>query len=336
MTTDSEGIQQMTNRITNEAKMIEAHSAGRAYWRMNRPHEATAENLASMARTLGWTGELETAWLAGFFGEKQRYIKTYCAGLEEPGGCGAARLAVIWTKRSSNKKTGPMPVSTISSDTCPEDCPLRIDPVTGKDGPCYAKQGRLGFLWRMLDRMGPLATWMSGVARVHSTDWRGYCASVASLDAGTLWRHAQAGDLPHKRGTIDQTLVPRLVKANRGKRGFGYTHHNVLQNKANRELVAWANAQGFTINLSANTLRHADLLSELDVAPVVVVLPRNVSGPERIATPAGRRVVVCPATYREDVSCATCKLCAVRERGVIVGFPAHGAGAKKAGAIAGA
>jgi hypothetical protein len=50
-------------------------------------------------------------------------------------------------------------------------------------------------------------------------------------------------------------------------------------------------------------------------------------------TPAGRKVVVCPATQRDDVSCATCALCA-RQRDVIVGFPAHGVAKKKAMAAA--
>ena len=85
--------------------------------------------------------------------------------LSSPGGCGAARLAVIWTARSSNTKTGPMPVSTISSESCPDDCPLRIDSVTGKDGPATPSKGRLGFLWRTLDGMAPLASWMSGIAQ---------------------------------------------------------------------------------------------------------------------------------------------------------------------------
>ena len=40
-------------------------------------------------------------------------------------------------------------------------------------------------------------------------------------------------------------------------------------------------------------------------------------------TPAGRAVVICPATQRDDVSCATCQLCQ-RQRAAIVGFPAHG------------
>jgi len=50
-------------------------------------------------------------------------------------------------------------------------------------------------------------------------------------------------------------------------------------------------------------------------------------------TPAGRKVVVCPATIRDDVSCASCQLCQ-RQRDFIIGFPAHGTSKKKASAIA--
>lgn len=42
----------------------------------------------------------------------------------------------------------------------------------------------------------------------------------------------------------------------------------------------------------------------------------------------------CPATYRDDVTCATCGLCASTTRKVIVGFPAHGAAKRAAAAIA--
>ena len=56
----------------NERRLLEAHQAGRAYWRMNRPHDATRENLASLARSCGWSGELCEVWLAGFYGAKSR------------------------------------------------------------------------------------------------------------------------------------------------------------------------------------------------------------------------------------------------------------------------
>jgi hypothetical protein len=166
---------------------------------------------------------------------------------------------------------------------------------------------------------------MNGRGIMKTTDWGGLCANVAALEAGTLWRHNQAGDLPHTGGKVDAKALRELVKANLGKRGFTYTHHNALQSAHNRKAIADANRDGFTINLSGNNLRHADQLAELDAGPVVAVVPSSVVGKADITTPAGRKVVVCPATYKDDVSCATCGLCAVRDRKVIVGFPAHGA-----------
>jgi len=249
------------------------------------------------------------------------------AELERPGGCGAGRLAVYWTAKSSNKKTGPIPVSTTSAETCPSACPLA-------KGGCYAKGGNVGILWHALTREGPNASWKHGVAMARSTDWRGLCKAVAALPEGTLWRHNQAGDLPHTFQMISDTLLEKLVAANHGKRGFTYTHHDVTGKLGahNRALVRWANAQGFTINLSADSLAHADKLSDMGCGPVVVVLPAETR--ENCETPAGHKVVVCPAVIREDVTCKSCGLCARPERRAIVGFPAHGSGAAAATRIA--
>ncbi len=252
-------------------------------------------------------------------------FKAWGEDLERPDGCGAARLAVIWTAKSTNKKTGPMPVSTTSKDACAPDCAFL-------DDGCYAKYGPLGMLWTGMTKAGPNASFRSGVATVRTIDWSGLCANVKALPDGQIWRHNQAGDLPHAGGRIDCNKLARLVRANTGKRGFTYTHHNVLQSKPNRDAVADAVADGFTVNLSGNNLAHADMLADLAIAPVVVVLPVE-AGREGTVTPKGRRVVTCPATYRDDVSCVTCQLCA-RMREVIVGFPAHGAGRHKAAAVA--
>ena len=148
----------------------------------------------------------------------------------------------------------------------------------------------------------------------------------------TLWRHNQAGDLPHDRQRINRARLLELVRANRGRKGFTYTRHAVLGDGpalGNARLAQAANMAGFTVNLSANDVAHADQLADLGVGPVVCVLPTSFvgAGNVEIRTPKGRRVVVCPATYREAVSCATCGLCQVVGRGVVVGFPAHGAGA---------
>jgi len=74
--------------------------------------------------------------------------------------------------------------------------------------------------------------------------------------------------------------------------------------------------------LSANDLADADALADANCGPVVVVVPSTTT--KNTVTPAGRPVVICPATQRDDVSCATCQLCQ-RQRAAIVAFPAHGA-----------
>jgi hypothetical protein len=59
-------------RETTERTMIAAHQAGMAYWRSNRPHDATREGLESLARSCGWHGADCESWLAGFYGAKWR------------------------------------------------------------------------------------------------------------------------------------------------------------------------------------------------------------------------------------------------------------------------
>jgi hypothetical protein len=157
-----------------------------------------------------------------------------------------------------------------------------------------------------------------------------FIEKIKALPIGQLWRHNQAGDLMGKANDIDQDALRELVHANIGKRGFTYTHKPMTL--ANQSAVKYANENGFTINLSANNLRHADELAELGIGPVVVVLP--IDAKENTTTPNGRKVVVCPATVRDDISCATCKLCAVVDRLAIVGFPAHGTSKRKAESVA--
>ncbi len=233
--------------------------------------------------------------------------------------------AVLFTPISRNAKTGPIPVSTTDRGSCPSACPFQ-------GSGCYADAGPLGYLWSSMTSAGPNGTAKNGRGKLYTTDWAGYCASVAALPEGQLWRANQAGDLPHVGGRIYAPMLEALVAANDGKRGFTYTHH-VPGLGDNAELIRAANAAGFTINLSGNNPAHADTLADLGIAPVVTVLPAGQL--ENTATPAGRKIVVCPAVVRDGVSCATCGLCA-RLRDVIVGFPAHGASKRKADAIAAA
>lgn len=215
------------------------------------------------------------------------------------------------TLKSNNSKTGPIPVSVTSSDSCPTACPLAA-------GGCYAKGGPLAMYWRKVS---------AGTA---GAGWKAFLASVRALPAGQLWRHNQAGDLPGEGNRIDAQALRELVRANEGKKGFTYTHKPPT--KRNARAIAEANENGFVINLSANSMKHADELAGHAIGPVVTVLP--ITTIKNTRTPAGRSVIVCPATYRENISCSTCGLCARATRGFIVGFPAHGASKRKASNIA--
>lgn len=59
----------------------------------------------------------------------------------------------------------------------------------------------------------------------------------------------------------------------------------------------------------------------------MVLLPESTT--KSLKTPQGRHVSVCPASIRDDVSCATCVICATQRR-AIIGFPVHGSSKAKA------
>jgi hypothetical protein len=186
-------------------------------------------------------------------------------------------------------------------------------------GFCYAEHGALGgFVWSALDRTpAGERTWAG--TRVYGFDELLYI--VRSLPPGSLWRHNVAGDLlSNDQITVDAAALQALVDANKGRRGFTFTHYDVLKNPANRTAIADANKGGFTINLSGNALAHADALAELRIAPVTVILPAGTK--QNTTTPRGRRGVICPSNTH-GVTCAECGLCA-RQRSTIIGFPASG------------
>lgn len=211
------------------------------------------------------------------------------------------------TRISGNSKTGPIPVSTTSEDACPVTCPL-------KGNGCYAEQGKLAMHWRAVSE------------RARGVGLDEFCDQIHKLPRRQLWRFAQAGDLPGDGAHIDGEALMKIVDANTGKRGFGYTHYDPLI-PHNARMIAVANARGFAISMSANSLEHADELARLKVAAVVTLLP-----PDQLkatTTPEGRHVAVCPAAVRKDINCANCGVCAVIDRRTIIGFPAHGPGTAK-------
>ena len=219
------------------------------------------------------------------------------------------------TMKSNNRKVGKIPVTTTSADTCPDVCPFN----NANEGGCYANGGPLAMHWAKVTRGERGGGWQE---LIHTVD---------KMKDGTLWRHNQAGDLAGDGKRLDADANDELADANTGKRGFTYTHYPVLTDKHNASVVKRMNDKGFVVNLSGNTLAHADALYDMDIAPVTTVLPAEQL--TNTTTPKGRKVVVCPAVVKDNVSCETCQLCA-RNRDAIVGFPAHGSSKRKADAVA--
>lgn len=216
-------------------------------------------------------------------------------------------MKIHFVRVSSNRKTGPIPVTYSLRETCPESCPhYRTD--------CYAEDYYTRLSWDKVSERGrPLAE---------------TCASIAALPAGQIWRFNVAGDLPGKGENVDPYALGQLVHANIGRRGFTYTH------KKSPDAITWARHAtqwGFTVNLSADDAGEADALAPHGL-PLTCIVPMDT--PERTTTPEGRPIVICPAQTHDDKTCETCGLCQRADRAVIVGFRAHGTKAKQTDARA--
>lgn len=217
------------------------------------------------------------------------------------------------TRVSGNAKTGPIPVTTTSENSCPTTCPLY-----GKG--CYAKTGPLALHWRKV----------SDENEKRSISFVEFLSEIKALPNGQLWRHNQAGDLPHDNGTIDYQYVSALIKANKRKKGFTYTHHELSE--YNKAVIRECNENGFTVNHSADNVQAAVKASkELSGIPVVTLLP--IDAPN-VQTVSGVKVVACPAEKSKKVNCANCQLCADSKRDYIIGFRVHGTQKKAANIIA--
>jgi len=208
---------------------------------------------------------------------------------------------------SNNRKTGPIPQTYTSRESCPPSC-------AHYRSSCYAENYYTRLNWDKVSARG--------------TDLDGLIKAIARLPKGQLWRHNVAGDLPGHGEDVDAYALGQIVKANRGRKGFTYTH------KHTPEAIQWAKHAtqwGFTVNLSADDVGHADQLAATG-APVVCIVPMDT--PRHTTTPEGRAVLVCPAQTIKHMTCALCALCQKADRKQIIGFRAHGVKAKQADRIA--
>ena len=233
-----------------------------------------------------------------------------------------------WVRTSGNAKTGPIPVSVSTSNTCPKACPLI-------GAGCYAETSFTGLHWRKLDRA-------ADEGKPQAIDLYTLAHHISALPHGQLWRLNVSGDLAHDNESINEEHARSITQANRSisGKGFAYTHHRVSGRDAtakhNRRIVRNMIRQGFTVNLSGNNPEHADTLADtMPDAPIVVMLEANAQNGPHLKTPAGRPIVVCPAVTVPDMDCAKCQLCAKVDRKSIVGFPVHGARHETAATSAG-
>lgn len=221
-------------------------------------------------------------------------------------------MRFTFTRTSGNAKTGPIPVTMTERNSCPDNCAL-------KGNGCYAESGMVRMHWQRVAEKG--------------ISQEQLFAHIQTLPRGQLWRHNVAGDLPsYNGGLIDPEFIDGIIQANNYRKGFTYTHNSVLNpsDSHNRAQIRKANNSGFTINLSANNLNEADQMKALNIGPVVCIMPENAD--KVTITPAGNVVTLCPATYREDIQCANCGICA-KQRQDIIGFPVHGSGRRKANKV---
>lgn len=216
-------------------------------------------------------------------------------------------MKIHFIHKSSNRKTGPIPVTYSERKTCPPTCPHY-------EQDCYGEDFLTRMAWNKVPERG--------------TNLPETCASIAALPVGQLWRMNVAGDLPGEGEDVDPYALGEIVRANIGRKGFTYTHK---KSPAAIEWIRHAVNWGFTVNLSADDAGEADALAAHGL-PLTCIVPMDT--PERSTTPEGRPIVVCPAQTRDDKTCATCGLCQHADRAVIVGFRAHGTRAKQTDARA--
>lgn len=205
------------------------------------------------------------------------------------------------TPQSSNKKTGPIPVTTTEASTCPPSC-------SWNGSGCYADYGPLGFHWRLVSE------------GKRGMEWEDFLQWVRSLPSGTLWRHNQAGDLPGWGEELDKEACLELASAARVTRGFTYTHKDFRKHHKTLKRMRELN---FVVNTSCDN--EKDMLDSVKLGiPTTTMIPRE-HRDKRKYTVKGVTVARCPAEYL-DKDCLSCMLCAEPYRQVVVGFTPHGSG----------
>ena len=200
------------------------------------------------------------------------------------------------TLKSSNAKTGPLATTYREQSSCPTTCPLM-----GQG--CYAT----GRIFGIPRKFGS-----------ESTD--AVLSLIQTLKPGQGLRLNVSGDFLAEDGTPDLEYIAAcnaVADARPDCKVIAYTH-------------AWRTLDPSLFHFGVN----ASCDTDQDIADARAAGWGTVTvGAENGATIAGTRVVRCPAETRDDVSCASCMLCAKTPSiPTTVTFTPHGAGKARAAA----
>lgn len=212
---------------------------------------------------------------------------------------------IKYSLSAGNSKTGAMLLVRSPRSTCPDSCGL-------KGNGCYAENFPLAFHWLKQETSG--------------VDFATVLYAIRTLPRESVWRLFEAGDFepsPENPELISPSQVLSLLSANKGKRGFGYTHYPVLPNLEAFQLM---NSSGLTINVSADTFEQAAVYFSLGL-PTTLLVSENFP---KDKTVDGLRVVVCPnQSLKSKPTCLQCQMCAKPDRDYVIGFRVHGTKARK-------
>lgn len=238
----------------------------------------------------------------------------------------SANLAMIVIPKSSNEKTGDIIQSYSARLTCPNRCPL-------KGNGCYADSYHTSRQWdrcndesdkRYIRNSQDLTLDLMSAVAIHAK--RG--------EKSILFRHNVAGDiaLPNS-DMIDNERLNTIVKScnevssnlNVNLMGYTYTHCSLTMQ--NFKKVKKAQAKGFTVNFSCETIEEVKKVKFADCNAVVTSV--NPEETIKALKAEGLKSVQCPAQTNDGMNCKKCKLCA-RDRDAVIIFAVHGNGTNKA------
>ena len=208
------------------------------------------------------------------------------------------------TKRSGNKKVGP--VTTFKSDrnSCPDTCSLK------RNG-CFAENAPLVWHWDKVSKVGfEIESLASQIRKLPPTHIRWF----------------EAGDLP--KDESDQIDFKGLKLLNHAAKkhnaSWGYTH-----NKDPDVLKFVQSLDNVAINASAESTKEAADLAQKGIDTVAVVR----TFPSKSWREHGQRFVACP-NQTTGVTCYECgngkPLCSKKDRSYTIAFKTHGARVKAA------